>query len=105
MNGSSVTVTNFIDKSYSFDNFLGGEYPIHYPIDIDFMKQILKIVKTNSPDGESYKENESVSKIHDYHGTEEKSAAYIMATFNIGENFTVLPGVRLRRPYNSLFCI
>ncbi|MBI1933713.1 MAG: TonB-dependent receptor plug domain-containing protein [Ignavibacteriales bacterium] len=94
MNGSSVTVTNFIDKSYSFDNFLGGEYPIHYPIDIDFMKQILKIVKTNSPDGESYKENESVSKIHDYHGTEEKSAAYIMATFNIGENLTVLPGVR-----------
>ncbi|MBK8946882.1 MAG: TonB-dependent receptor [Ignavibacteriae bacterium] len=103
LNGSSVTVSNFIDNSYSFDNFLNGDYPIHYPIDIDFMKQILKIVQTNSPDNESYQENESVSLIHDYHGTEDKSAAYVMATFNIGESITVLPGVRYQNLTTNYF--
>ncbi|MFZ1290091.1 MAG: TonB-dependent receptor, partial [Melioribacteraceae bacterium] len=103
MNGSSVTVTNFIDKNYSFDNFLNGDYPIHYPIDINFMKQILKIVQTNSPDNESYQENESVSLIHDYHGTEDKSAAYLMTTFNIGEEITILPGVRYQNLTTNYF--
>jgi len=94
MLGSSVTLSNFIDKSYSFGNFLNGDYPMNYPIDISFMHEIVDIVTSNSPDPESFQQNESVSIIHDYNGTEEKSALYAMVTFNIGEEITILPGVR-----------
>ena len=103
MNGSSVTLTNFLDNSYSFGNFLNGEYPITYPIDVDFMHEILKIVRVGSASPESFQNNDYGSLIHDYNGTEDKSAIYAMAAFNIGEDITVMPGVRYQNLTTSYF--
>ena len=33
-------------------------------------------------------------EINDYDGTEDKSAGYVMATVNIGDQISILPGVR-----------
>ncbi len=100
--GSSVTITDFLDDSYSYGNFLNGDYPISYPMNIDFTRNILRIVKVGSAD-EGYDANVYGSLIHDYNGSEYKSAAYAMGTFNIGEYITVLPGVRYQNLTTSYF--
>ena len=53
---SCVTLTNFIDKSYSTGNFLNGDYPLYYPINIDFMKDFYRFVRS-IPLGEGYFNN------------------------------------------------
>lgn len=100
--GSSVTVTNFIDPSYSFGNFLDGKYSINYPINVDFMRTIYNLVRVGASP-ESFQNNKQESIIYDYHGTEKKSAAYIMATVNVGGLFTILPGVRYQNLTTSYF--
>ncbi len=43
-----VTVTNFIDNTYSFGKFLNGDYPIVYPIDVNFMHTIYNLVRADA---------------------------------------------------------
>jgi len=99
---SSVTVTNFIDHSYSFGNFLKGDYNIVYPIDVNFMHTIYDIVKVGASP-ESFQNNDHQSIIYDYDGNEKKSAFYLMPTINLGEVITVLPGVRYQNLTTSYF--
>ncbi|MFZ1290090.1 MAG: TonB-dependent receptor, partial [Melioribacteraceae bacterium] len=91
-----IGLENFIDDSYSYGNFLDGDYEIAYPLGFDLMYEILEVAaKVPGAKGyEGYKVDLHGSRIYDYHGSEAKSAAYVMATFNIGENITILPGVR-----------
>ncbi len=100
--GSSVTVTNFIDKGYSFGNFLNGDYPIVYPIGKNFMHQIFDLVRVGASP-ESFQNVKNVSSVFDYNGNEKKSAAYAMATINLGELISILPGVRYQNLTTSYF--
>lgn len=85
-----LTIKNFIDNTYSFGNFLNGDYSINYPIDVNFMHKIYDLVST-TPLHYNYK---NASSVYDYQGTEKKSAAYVMANINLGGTFTILPGIR-----------
>ncbi|MDX1700532.1 MAG: TonB-dependent receptor, partial [Melioribacteraceae bacterium] len=99
--GSSVTLNNFIDDDYSFGNFLNGEYTMNYPIDVDFVRGIRELI-VGGPNEQADK-NIRGSTLNDYHGTEEKSAFYIMKTFNIGDLVTFLPGIRYQNLTTSYF--
>lgn len=97
-----VTLTNFLDKGYSFGNFLNGAYPITYPIDINFMNTIYNLVRVGAT-AEGFQNQLNQSTIYDYHGTEKRSAGYVMATFDIGDEVTLIPGVRYQNLTTSYF--
>ncbi|MBK7978900.1 MAG: TonB-dependent receptor [Ignavibacteriae bacterium] len=100
-----IGLENFIDESYDYGNFLGGDYEIAYPLGFDLMYDILDIAAKvpGSKGYEGYKVDLHGSRLYDYHGTENKSAAYVMATFSIGENITILPGVRYQNLTTDYF--
>jgi TonB-dependent receptor len=81
---------------YDYGNFLDGKYKIAYPINVDMMWFLLPVAKSVTMTGfrGGYQPNKLGSQINDYNGTEDKSAGYLMATMNIGDQISILPGVR-----------
>ena len=100
--GSGLALSNFINDSYSYGESLKGEYSIAYPMNIGLMHDILNIVRYAS-NADGYNVNDEISKIYDYHGNENKSAAYAMTTLSFGEDFSLLPGVRYQNLTTSYF--
>ncbi|MBI1938301.1 MAG: TonB-dependent receptor [Ignavibacteriales bacterium] len=94
--GESITFTDFIDHDYDYGNFLRGDYALGDPLDVDLMLDVIKIAKKNpgAGNGGGYKVHKLATLLYDYSGNEDRSAVYGMATFNIGQMFTILPGVR-----------
>ena len=91
-----VGFQNFVYDGYDYGEFLNGEYSLTYPININVMWDYLPIVKGTSQLGDrgGYQLNELGTTINDYNGTEDKSAGYAMVTLNIGDQISILPGVR-----------
>ena len=88
---------NFVSGyNYDYGDFLDGKYKIAYPINIDMMWMLLPVAKSLNMTGfrGGYQPNFVGSQINDYEGTEDKSAGYAMATLNIGDEISLLPGVR-----------
>jgi TonB-dependent receptor len=94
--GGYVGMPSFAHANYDFGKVLNGDYGIKYPIDVAFMQQIMPLVKGLNQGGYrgGYRYNYLASSINDYDGTEDKSAGYVMATLNIGDRISILPGVR-----------
>ncbi|MGA9119938.1 MAG: TonB-dependent receptor [Bacteroidota bacterium] len=92
----NISFLNFVYDGYSYGNFLNGDYTLPYPINVDLMWKLLPVAKATPQLGArgGYQPNDLGSILNDYNGTENKSAAYAMMTFNIGDQITVLPGVR-----------
>ncbi len=95
-NGSLLSMLNFIDDPYRYGTFLNGDYDLTLPISIDMMWKLLPVARRTAQVGDrgGYQPNDLGTVINDYNGTEDKSAAYAMATFTLGEQVTILPGVR-----------
>lgn len=95
--GESITFTDFIDNNYDYGEFLKGDYTLGEPLDVDLIMKVIEVAKQNPGTGEGlggYKPRELQSTLYDYSGHEDRSAAYGMVTFNVGQMFTILPGVR-----------
>ena len=90
VNNYSPIIRNFIDKDYSFGNFFNGDYSISYPVDVNLSNLIYSQIWTPA----LTKNDNYNSKISDYNGTEDKSAAYFMTKINYDDLITLLPGVR-----------
>ena len=90
----------FMDKEYSDDGFLGGEYRMGPFADLDKMNQIFSFFRRNYT-YDPYHENimhhyhKTESLIYDYSGTERYNASYIMTDLNIGPKLNLVTGVRL----------
>jgi TonB-dependent receptor len=102
-----ISMLNFVYDGYSYGKILNGDYNLPYPINVDEMWKILPIVKATTQIGSrgGYQYNLIASRINDYDGTEDKSAGYAMMTVNIGDQISVLPGIRyqnLTTKYSSL---
>lgn len=91
-----ITYSSFIDNSYSYGEFLNGDFTLGTPMGVVLMPAVLYIARvanvTGFGGGFKYRENSSL--LYDYNGYEERSAAYAMSTIKIGRMFTVIPGVR-----------
>ena len=93
-NGRAVgSFLNFINDSYTFGEFLNGEYNLNYATDPSLMWRLLPYAKV-TPTFEGYRKNNLATFVNDYDGNEKKSAGYAMLTLNVGDAITILPGVR-----------
>ena len=93
MYNGDVVLALFTNDPYSYRNFLAGDYSLAYPMNIDFMEEIIGIAIARDV---GFIENEYRSLGFDYDGSETRSAAYGMLTVNVGERITLLPGVRFQ---------
>jgi TonB-dependent receptor len=94
---TGLSFENFVSGySYDYGNFLDGKYKIAYPVNVDMMWFLLPVAKSVKMTGDrgGYRPNPLGSQINDYNGAEDKSAAYAMVTVNIGDDISLLPGVR-----------
>jgi TonB-dependent receptor len=94
--GSSITFSDLIDSDYGYGEFLGGDYTLGSPLDVDMMLQMMEVAKHNPGigNGGGYKRNNFASTYYDYNGHETRTAGYVMMTINVGQMFTFVPGAR-----------
>ena len=96
-NSMGLSLANFVYNGYSYGNFLNGEYTMAYPLNIGLLDQLEPIALganlSNVLSG-GYRTNDVASRVNNYSGDEKRSAAYGMLTFDIGNELTILPGIR-----------
>lgn len=92
----TITYDDFIDPAYSYGKFLNGDYTLGPPFNVNLMLKAIEVAKNNpgTGNGGGYKENKLATKLYDYSGHEVRSAVYAMATLNLGQMFTLVPGIR-----------
>ena len=95
-NPGDLSFMNFVYDGYGYQSFLNGDYTLRYPINVDLMWKLLPVAKSTPMTGfrGGYQLNVLGTTINDYDGTEDKGAAYAMVTLNIGDQISILPGVR-----------
>ena len=76
------------DPSYSGGTFLDGMYPAPYAIDVDLLTTLAPV------GGSGISQDPLASTLNNYDGFETKSAGYAMASLSLGDNLSILPGVR-----------
>jgi TonB-dependent receptor len=91
-NNGRLSLLSFLPDSYKYGEFLNGEYTLGEPINVNRAWDVLHRMKqepTYRPDPQYY-----TNVINDYSGYENKSAAYAMVTVNLGQDLSLIPGVR-----------
>jgi TonB-dependent receptor len=84
----SLTAKAVYDPSYGVGKFLDGAFPAPYAVNVD-------LLTTLAPAGWSRISMDPLaSRLNDYDGYETKSAGYAMATLSVGDNLSIVPGVR-----------
>lgn len=84
-----ITLNNYLDPNYSESDFLDGSYNMGRFHGRDQVNQILAMAGEGEIDFEE--------DAGDYQIQEDLTAAYGMATLEIGDNWTLLPGFRYER--------
>ena len=84
----SLTAKAVYDRSYGVGKFLDGAFPAPYAVNVD-------LLTTLAPAGwGGISMDPLASRLDNYDGYETKSAGYAMATLSVGDNLTIVPGVR-----------
>jgi TonB-dependent receptor len=84
----SISAKTVFDPSYIVGTFLGGAYPAPYAVNVDMLT-------TLAPAGGSGISQDPLSStLNNYDGFETKSAGYAMANLSLGDNLSIVPGVR-----------
>ena len=92
-----VPIKPFIDPDYSVDNFLGGDYDMTLGLNIPLLHDVYDVLNNTGHMWNDY----PASLKDDYSGYEDYSAGYALAKFDIGKNFTIIPGIRYERNFTS----
>jgi len=92
-NSGRLNMLPFLDPSYEPERFLKGQYSLPYSLGTGLMWGFLPDFQFEM-NPETYSGNKLESVFNDYGGNETKSAAYLMTTFQVGEDIKILPGVR-----------
>ncbi len=104
----TLSYADFIDNGYDYHNFLGGDYHLGNPANVDLILQASNVARSNAgtnPAQVGFKYQVASSKSSDYTGNEIKDAAYGMFVLNFGSDITLIPGVRyqnLTTDYNGI---
>lgn len=100
-NTTSIPIAPFLDPSFSYGKFLDGDYKMVLPLNYGMLSEMANYIKSqtdfiasNPGANIAYFRDAFNSATNDYLGTEDQSAVYAMATFNIGSQITFIPGVR-----------
>ncbi len=100
-NSTHLPINSFLDQGYSYGKFLNGDYPMNLPLNEAMLSQVSKIMQDHAA---YFAQNNDLAYWHDYFnsttnnysGHEILSAFYLMATINVGEDITVIPGIRFQ---------
>ncbi len=95
-------VSPFFQNGLGFGNFLSGDYSMRAALNMGLLGDIMnsliafgKTIKTAPTGGTNpFIPDEYNSGANNYHGFEDRSAGYVMATINIGTQISLIPGVR-----------
>lgn len=96
----NIRMAPFVDPSYSYGTFLGGSYPMVYPLNYGMLSEMANYLDNNlgliaqNNDAITYSRDAFGSATYNYNGHENQSAGYAMATVNFGPQVTVIGGVR-----------
>ncbi len=94
----TLPITVFESPSYDFGNFLNGSYAPGIPMDMGFLSQIVDFVRQGAEKAGwqpwGYSPDPYGDIANNYSGNEYESAAYAMATVNIGSQLTLIGGAR-----------
>ena len=97
-----LPITVFESPGFKFGNFLKGSYAPPLPMNLDFLSQIVNFVSQGAEKAGwqswGYTPDPYGNIANNYFGNEYESAAYAMATVNIGTQITLIGGAR----YQSL---
>ncbi len=95
---NTAPMSIFIDPNFNYGKFLDGNYTMALPQDFSRLHAIVDFMNAHQlPQNISYNYDLGNSTRSDYSGTEDISAAYVMATINVGNVLTVIPGVRYQQ--------
>ncbi len=94
----NVLMSPFLDPHFSYGKFLNGDYTMNYPLDYSRLGDMVNYMNANQlPNNISYNHDIGNSTANDYSGKEDISAAYVMATINVGPLLSITPGVRFQQ--------
>ncbi|MCE1190164.1 MAG: TonB-dependent receptor [Ignavibacteria bacterium] len=97
---AGIPYYNFIDPNYSYGSFLGGTYAMGNGANYSMMPSLVNLLKNNldliaqNKASIAFSYDDAKSVTNDYSGNETKSAIYIMPTINIGQQVTLIAGLR-----------
>jgi len=96
---NAIPLSLFTDKNYDYGKILGGRFHMYNPMDFSKVEDVIRFAKNNidaftATSPEAFAKNNYLSTTNDYSGREIVTAGYIMATIKIGQQLTVIPGVR-----------
>lgn len=98
---TKLPMSAFLDQGYNYGNFLSGNYVMHYPLSYGMLSELARFLSENSSliqnnplSAASYFHDQYGSTTNNYSGHENQSAAYVMATIQLGSDITIIPGVR-----------
>jgi len=86
--GGSLSAKSVYDPSYPVGEFLDGTYPAPYAFDMDLL------ITLAPAGGRGVSLDRLASTLNNYDGYETKSAVYAMASLSLGDNLSIVPGVR-----------
>lgn len=94
-----IPIVPFIDPKFNYGKFLSGNYATAYAMNYSLAGALANFLQDNiiaieQVDAEGYSRNLTASTTNNYSGYEHQSAGYVMETFNIGEQITLIPGIR-----------
>jgi TonB-dependent receptor len=96
-----LPITGFL-RNYTRSNFLNGQYPLGFVIDLNMMNQLADFFSSFPPRPEGMWQKYGVGSFgRDYKGVEEYQAAYIMSEFNFGRYLKLISGIRWEKDFSE----
>jgi TonB-dependent receptor len=96
----AIPLSFFIDSTYSYGEFLDGDYKMYHPMQFNLIEDLVDFCRDSveafrkAGSAEAFARNNYLSNTNNYSGTEILAAGYMMATLNIGPKLTIIPGIR-----------
>ncbi len=97
---TSIPLAFFVDPDFDYGTFLEGDYTMYNPINYGLLQSLVRFAQDNTDEfakagaKEAFARNNYLSNTNNYGGDEVMSAFYAMATINVGQKLTIIPGVR-----------
>ena len=95
---ATLPITVFVDPNFSYGNFLNGNYKMGPAPNLNFLSQIVNFVSQGAAKAGwqswGFSPDPYGNIANNYSGNEDESAAYAMATVNMGPQITLIGGAR-----------
>ncbi|NOY59341.1 MAG: TonB-dependent receptor [Calditrichaeota bacterium] len=107
---TAIPLSFFVDENFDYGELFGGDYEMHHPMDFGMISDLVDFCQDNVDEfakvggKEAFARNNFLSVTNNYSGDETLTAGYLMATINVGQKLTIIPGIRyqnLRTKYSG----